>query len=409
MEILKAINASIEQKDYRLAKALNQYLAFLEVSNDEVMYKHMPVIIHAELSSFCNCECIMCTHCYEKNERAKYLDISVIERYLPTCRFMIINGIGEFFIHPRIIHILSKLKEYQVQLSVTTNAQYIPEDAFPIIGDLFKRVCVSCDGATKYTFEEIRRGASFDVFKSNCKRLRKILQEESIFTMSVVSMKQNLLETVDIVYLAKELGFDEVRFGRLSTNLFIGNEDDSINNYPDLSTMVMSEALKAGTEIGIKVIIPVIYESENYSILDAEQERKNLLETLVFNSSEYYENLHLQYKNLYKEGTFESPMYSTDGRFECKGICHWVAYGVNINSDTQIRPCGEIIRGKNDICDDDLNLNNPMNNNESMRLREVFLSGMIPVCCVNCSYLMGHENDLLKFDSHEFRKIFVEA
>ena len=70
-EILKAINASIEQKDYRLAKALNQYLAFLEVSNDEVMYKHMPVIIHAELSSFCNCECIMCTHCYEKNERAK--------------------------------------------------------------------------------------------------------------------------------------------------------------------------------------------------------------------------------------------------------------------------------------------------------------------------------------------------
>ena len=50
-----------------------------------------------------------------------------------------------------------------------------------------------------------------------------------------------------------------------------------------------------------------------------------------------------------------------------------------------------------------------MNNNESMRLREVFLSGMIPVCCVNCSYLMGHENDLLKFDSHEFRKIFVEA
>lgn len=408
-DIVEALNGAIEKKDYKLSKALNQYLACIEVDNKRIVYKHLPVIIHAEISSFCNCECIMCTHCYEKNDRAKYLDLDAIERFLPTCRFMVINGIGELFIHPRIVEILSKLKEYQVQLSVTTNAQYIPADTLPIIGDIFRRVCVSCDGASKNTYEKIRRGSSFDIFRNNCRMLRATLKEESIFTMSVVSMKQNLLETVDIVHLAKELGFDEVRFGRLSTNPFIGNENDSINSYPNLSTMLMNEAMKTGEAIGIKVVIPVIYENEEYSILEAENEKECLLCSLMYRDADYYENLYLKYKELYRKGIFEPTKYSMEGSFKCNGICHWVAYGININSDSQLRPCGEIVRGKSVDDDQDLKLKNLMNNNEAMRLREVFISGMIPDCCMNCSYLMGHENELLSFDSHELRKIFIEV
>lgn len=407
--IVEALNTAIEKKDYKLSKALNQYLAHVEVKNKAIVYKHLPVIIHVELSSFCNCECIMCTHCYEKNDRAKYLDLNKIEKFLPTCRIMVINGIGELFIHPGIVEILSKLKEYQVKLSVTTNAQYIPTDALPIIRDVFRRVCVSCDGANKNTYEKIRRGSSLDKFRENCRVLRSALKEDAVFTMSVVSMKQNLLETVDIVHLAKELGFDEVRFGRLSTNSFIGNESDSINNYPNLSTMLMDKAVKTGNEIGIKVVIPVIYEDEEYSVLDAEREKESLSNSIMYRDSNYYDNLYLKYKELYKNGIFDPLNYSVEGSFKCNGICHWVAYGININSDSQLRPCGEIVRGKRVDDDRDLQLANLMNNSESLRLREVFNSGMIPDCCMNCSYLMGHENELLNFDFHEFRQIFIEV
>ena len=408
-DIASALSSAIDNKDYRLSKALNQYLAYIEVHNNAVVYKHLPVIIHAEFSSFCNCECIMCTHCYEKNDRAKYLDLSVIESFLPTCRIMVINGIGELFIHPGIVEILSKLKEYQVQLSITTNAQYIPTDALPIIGDIFRRVCVSCDGANKNTYEKIRRGSSFDKFKDNCRVLRAALKEDAVFTMSVVSMRQNLLETVDIVHLAKELGFDEVRFGRLSTNPFLGNENDNINSFPNLSTKLMNEACKTGNKIGIKVIIPVIYENEEYSASEAERERKALSDSLFYKDDDYYEDLYRKYKELYKDGAFAPPEYSMEGSFKCKGICHWVAYGININSDSQLRPCGEIVRGKCVDDDQDLKLDNLMNNSESMKLREVFISGMIPDCCMNCSYLMGHENELLEFDSHKFRQSFIEV
>lgn len=406
-EIIRALDNAINEKNYRLAKAINQHLAYWEIKNKKVIYKHLPLLIHAELSSFCNCECIMCTHCYEKNDRAKYLDIKVIEKFLPTCRLMVINGIGELFIHPKIIEILSKLREYHVQLSVTTNAQYIPTDALPLIGDVFTRICVSCDGATKDTYERIRRGASFEVFKSNCKLLRSALHNDSMFTMSVVSMKQNLLETVELVRLAKKLGFDEIRFGRLSTNSFIGNENDSINKYPNLTTKIMSEALKEGANLGIKVIVPVIYENEIYSVPEAEKEKKELLSSIIFKDTDFYEKLHIKYKELYKDGFFKPDDYSLDGVFKCNGICHWLAYGININSDSQIRPCGEIVRQKNVDNDEDLKLNNLMNNSESVQLRRVFLMGQIPNCCVNCSYLMGHENELLTLDTHEFRKIFI--
>lgn len=38
--------------------------------------------------------------------------------------------------------------------------------------------------------------------------------------MSVVAMRQNIEEAVSLVRMAKELGFEEIRFGRLGSNLF---------------------------------------------------------------------------------------------------------------------------------------------------------------------------------------------
>ena len=89
------MDAAIEKKDYKMVKALNKYLSYIEVKNNAIVYKHLSVIIHVEISIFCNCECIICTHCYEKNDQSKYWDLTVIERFYPTCRGMVINGIGE--------------------------------------------------------------------------------------------------------------------------------------------------------------------------------------------------------------------------------------------------------------------------------------------------------------------------
>ena len=405
--LTEAVKERRRAGDYPLAAALNYILALREVAQKRTIYRHLPVIMHVEMSSFCNCACIMCTHCYERNDHARYLDFSLFERFLPTCRWAVINGIGEPFIHPDIVKILSRMKHYGVRLSLTTNAQYLPDDVLPLIGDVFQRICVSCDGAAAETFEEIRRGASFEKFLKNARVIRAHLRGDATFTMSVVSMRQNLLESVDLVRLAIRLGFDEIRFGRLSTNPFIGNEGDSINHYPNLAAQMLHEAKRTGEAAGIKVIIPVIFELD-YDEAAVERERKTLLRSLQRKKDRsYYDNLRVKYQELQSSGLFRQAPYSMEGQFSCEGLCHWTAYGVNINSEGQVRPCGEIVREKNVADDPDVYLDNIMNNPESVRLREVFLSGRIPACCMNCSYLMGHENDMLSFDKERLKLLFV--
>ena len=154
--------------------------------------------------------------------------------------------------------------------------------------DVFRRVCVSCDGASNNIYEKKRCGSSFDTFRDNCRVLRATLKERAVFTMSVVSMKQNLLETVDIVHFVKELWVDEVRYGRLSTNPFIGNEIDIINNFPNLSTMLMDKVVKTGEEIEIKVVIPVIYGNEVYSVLETECEKEYFSNSIMYRDADYY-------------------------------------------------------------------------------------------------------------------------
>ena len=220
------IRRSKEKKDYPVCKIANNILAVYEVENQTVHYRHTPVMMHIELSSFCDCECIMCRHCYEKNSSAKYLprkSFYELAPYFAACRIVIINGYGEPFIHPHIAEIISAFEKYGIRLFTTTNIQHLPPGGPDQTNKVFARINVSCDGATAETYESIRRGASFDTFVKNVKILRGQCPDVQLF-MSVVAMRQNIGEAVELVRLAKELGFEEIRFGRLGSNLFLGNE-----------------------------------------------------------------------------------------------------------------------------------------------------------------------------------------
>ena len=89
--------------------------------------------------------------------------------------------------------------------------------------------------------DRIRRGASFDTFVKNVKILRGQCPDVQLF-MSVVAMRQNIGEAVELVRLAKELGFEEIRFGRLGSNLFLGNEKDELIYYPNYASAMLEKA-----------------------------------------------------------------------------------------------------------------------------------------------------------------------
>ena len=251
-------NRLIDEKKYISAKNINHILAIEETRNGADKYAHYPVIMHIELTNACNCECIMCTHAYERNENTSFYDVNKIINYLPTCKLIVLNGIGEPFIHPDIVPILRLLHQYAIDASVTTNLSYISEELLQLMPLVFKRISVSCDGACDYTFEKIRRKGSFRTFKENVRKVRSTCCD-TIMHMAVTVMRQNLMEAPSMVELAASLGFDEIRFGRLETNPFLENEMDSLVHYPNAAAKVLGECQKIGRKYGVRVSIPSIF------------------------------------------------------------------------------------------------------------------------------------------------------
>ena len=378
-------------------------LAVNEVEQDVAIYRHYPVLLHIELTNRCNCECIMCTHSYTKNDGATFCDISDLEKYFPTCRLIVINGIGEPFLHPDIKNILQKFKDYQIKVSTTTNLSYLPDDLLPYIPKVFHRLSISCDGASPETFESIRRYGKFSKFVENVKRVREICGD-TILHMAVTTMRQNLLEAPDIVKLAYEIGFDEVRFGRLETNPFLKNEKDALIHYPNLAAKVLCEAVEIGEKCGLKVVIPIVFQGP-YNESEAEKEKARMLLSEFYYDDRYYEELNRQYMKLKKDRVFEHFAYQPKGEVHCTGICHWLAFGSNINIKGQIRPCGEIIREISENTDSPVD-GNIMNTNEQINLRRIFINGFLPDVCTNCSYMMCNEFDWFHVEIDEYNEYF---
>lgn len=404
-DLVMIIDESKQHKDYMVAKIANNILAVLEIQQEKVNYKHTPVLMHIELSSFCDCECIMCAHCYEKNTKSKYLGKNTfdeLEKYFPTCRIIIINGYGEPFIHPEIERIISEFDKYGIKLLTTTNLQHLPISSLKNLNNVFQRINVSCDGATKKTYESIRRNAKFDVFKKNVSILKQNCPNVQLF-MSVVSMRQNILEAVELVLMAKQLGFEEIRFGRLGTNDFIENEIDDLINYPNLAKYMFECACQEGKKVGIRVVTPIIMKDSDWDSQKVEEEKRKLLQIVFFKDDSYYYELEKKFKDLYGVALFEPHEYSIEGSISCQGICHWIGFGMYINVSGKVRPCSEIpynrFQEKKEETID-------FNYRELTEFRKKFISKKIPRACLDCAFIMSDEIGCLKVDIEEYKDYF---
>ncbi len=405
--LIELIELSVNYKDYDIAKIANNILAVYEMKNGAEHYGHFPVIMHLELSSFCNCECMMCKHCYEKNVDAKYLtrrSFEELKKYFPTCKLVVINGYGEPFIHPDISDIISAFDEYNIKILTTSNLQYLPTGSLQKINNSFMRINVSCDGATEQTYQSIRRRASFEKFKSNVKVLRESCPNVQLY-LSVVAMRQNIHEAVELVRLAKDYGFEEVRFGRLGSNLFLQNERDELIYYPNYASYMLRKAKEEGDRLGVRVVLPLIMKDGeiDYSLIEKEREETEKEE--FFKDDSYYDELAEEYQRRYNNGEFRPQPYSLEGTIPCKGTCHWIAFGMYINASGKVRPCAEIPFNREQ---EEREEKIDFNYRELKEFRKTFNCDRVPKVCMDCAFIMSDEVGTLKVDLGEYKQYFVD-
>ena len=218
---------------------------------------YYPRYIQLEHSSFCNAQCIMCNHFYLGNRGAKHLPrevTEILDPVFPYVEMIMLNGDGEPFLHPLLRDFTRQYQKYGIIVSSNTNLGLPDLDPGSFKG-CFDSLVLSCDGASKETFEMIRRGLSFERFCANARRLREELPEIDL-SLDTVLMKENVLEAADIVRLAAELGTASVRFNMLGVNPEIGNGADALWDCMDLAAREMRKARKAGCETGVRTSFP---------------------------------------------------------------------------------------------------------------------------------------------------------
>jgi MoaA/NifB/PqqE/SkfB family radical SAM enzyme len=127
-----------------------------------------------------------------------------------------------------------------------------------ILGHGVTVVVVSVDGATKRTYEAIRRGADFDVLLRNVERLvrRRAALGRSLpkIRFGVVLMRSNVEELEDIVTLAWRMGAEELNFFHMVAYDGLGMERESLVHHKALSNRCLERAIERAREVGLSVV-----------------------------------------------------------------------------------------------------------------------------------------------------------
>jgi radical SAM protein with 4Fe4S-binding SPASM domain len=179
--------------------------------------RRFPIKIQIEATSKCNLRCSSCSHSKEKNS-GQHLTGNELRKVLHRLHWspakVTISGIGEPLINPHLFELVDILAERGIRCEFYTNGTLLTK---PIREAILSQanidsLSISCDGAKKSTFENLRLGADFEIWKKSVRQLLAEAKEQRRQTLSIgllnVLSKQNFEEIDEIIRLAADLGFD---------------------------------------------------------------------------------------------------------------------------------------------------------------------------------------------------------
>lgn len=189
------------------------------------------------------------------------MDLEVFKRGLAEVspsREVVFVGLGEPLLHPNFLEMVRMVRERGLGVNFATNGTLLDEGyAKELVNLQVTKVSVSMDGATKETYERIRRSASFDEVVENVKRLvearRSLKSKHPLIRLDMVGMKQNFLELPLLVELASELGADGVNL----INLMPLSKELSREHLHEVPRSVIIHVFKEALYLGWKHKIKV--------------------------------------------------------------------------------------------------------------------------------------------------------
>ncbi|KUG05803.1 hypothetical protein ASZ90_016782 [hydrocarbon metagenome] len=363
-------------------RAFHNYLeADKAIHKKETLIHNFPPFISIEITSRCN---LTCEHCWNAHYWLAGQDLSLEalnrleSEILPTAASVQYTCLGEPFLYNNFKKVLELIKTYNHPYSkIITNAQAVnPDMARLVLESGLKELTFSVDGATKATYEFIRRGASYQRLISTLDLLFKLKQEmkleEPFFTFNVVVMEQNLDELEALVILASKYKVTQV----FLLNLFAITEEiarRSPANFPERTREALKKAFKRARSLGIEVRTDI-----DIGPMGAEFRLDHHLSEAGYRFKDFFTSR----KQIFIEATPDNTSF-------CE--YPWKYLAVKVNGD--VHPCRFLSYPMGNL--NEKSFGEIWNSPFYQRLRATILDGSYELCCGSgCDFMASGKGDL---------------
>ena len=259
----EAFRSRLEKGFSRFPKRLENYRKYLE-NRRGVIVDYLPVKMDIEVTSRCNYRCQMCpVSQWPEGKRADDLGYGDFKSFLDEQYGLVeikLQGLGEPLYNDDFFDMISLSAERDIWTRTTINGSML------LVKDNYKRlidsdpgeVQVSFDGATKNTFERIRKGSNFDQVVRGIIALNSYAESKGLLKTRcwTVVQKDNFHELKDIVRLCSKMKFKRLTFSTTLSGFGVDRWADQLKgiDVADNFTPKMAEELIAlGFEHGIEV------------------------------------------------------------------------------------------------------------------------------------------------------------
>ncbi len=171
--------------------------------------------LYVEITNRCNLDCIMCVRQSWETEEGD-LPLTTYESLMdqlkdfPHLEEIIIGGLGEPLVHPKIEPIIMLTKQRGYKTSITTNGMLLSEGLMKTMVEAkLDGLIISCDSFSGELFSSIRRKGKISSLFEKLRCLNDIkAQAKSIFPrvhLEFVLMKSNRSELKELPKIARQL------------------------------------------------------------------------------------------------------------------------------------------------------------------------------------------------------------
>ncbi len=327
-------------------KKLLNYLKYKSSSKRSEQLNYLPLRLDIENVSRCNFRCTMCpVKDWPGFKRAEDMNFEDFKKLIDEQYGLLelkIQGLGEPTLgKDTYFSMINYARSKHIWVRTITNASllHLHNNYKKLIDSGVNEVQISIDGATKGTFENIRRGSNFEKVTQNCTLINNYCKEKGVerTKMWTVVQKDNVDELSELVELSHKLGFNSMVF---SLDLHGWGQEDLVEHAKEVNVEKKIEVCQAydlidkGQKLGVKVAFWNVT-----SKFDAENK---------------------------------------------KSLCHWPFEQAYISSDMRIVPC--CMLGNPEIKDlgDAKNFMNGWNGKLYREFRKAHLEGNIPEVCKVC-------------------------